>query len=295
MQGALVCGVWEIVITFAPWLLILLLESWKKRSQENLPVEVQSNFVEERPRFLANRYLSRIAVAGAFIFPLSFLVILDRSTWEVFFQSPWWIEIFPALLVSLKLASFTALLTLLTSVTTLVTLRSLRWMKGGFFSAGLSLLHQIPGGMSILVLGLGYWLSYGYWVDPFDGAVLFVVALQATLFVPFALRVLAPISQSMQIRELEAAMTLGAGPIRGFWMVEWPRWKEPVTRVLSLSAALALGELGAVSLFYSEKWISLPLLVSRWMQQYRFEDAQGVSALLLVLSWMIVWTTKRSW
>jgi ABC-type Fe3+ transport system permease subunit len=86
MQGALVCGVWEIVITFAPWLLILLLESWKKRSQENLPVEVQSNFVEERPRFLANRYLSRIAVAGAFIFPLSFLVILDRSTWEVFFS-----------------------------------------------------------------------------------------------------------------------------------------------------------------------------------------------------------------
>jgi ABC-type Fe3+ transport system permease subunit len=49
----------------------------------------------------------------------------------------------------------------------------------------------------------------------------------------------------------------------------------------SLSAALALGELGAVSLFYSEKWISLPLRLSRWMQQYRFEDAQGVSALLL--------------
>jgi thiamine transport system permease protein len=81
---------------------------------------------------------------------------------------------------------------------------------------------------------------------------------------------------------------LGASPVSAFWAVEWPRWREPIIRVLSVSAASSLGELGAVSLFYSEKLIPLPLFISRLMQQYRFGDAQGVSALLFVLCLLLM-------
>jgi ABC-type Fe3+ transport system permease subunit len=85
----------------------------------------------------------------------------------------------------------------------------------------------IEGGWFLGILGTEFEF-------PFDGAVWFVVVLQATLFLPFALRVLAPISQVMQIQELEAATALGVGPVSAFWDVEWPRWKEPVTRVCQL-------------------------------------------------------------
>ncbi|MFZ9596394.1 MAG: hypothetical protein ACO3A2_09985, partial [Bdellovibrionia bacterium] len=54
--------------------------------------------------------------------------------------------------------------------------------------------------------------------------------------------------------------------------------------VLTLSASLSLGELGAVSFFSSERTQTLPLLIARWNQQYRFEEAQALCALLLALA-----------
>jgi ABC-type Fe3+ transport system permease subunit len=48
-------------------------------------------------------------------------------------------------------------------------------------------------------------------------------------------------------------------------------------------AGASLGEVSAVSLFYNEDLIPLPLLVSRWTAQYRFGDAQAVAVLLLFL------------
>jgi ABC-type Fe3+ transport system permease subunit len=86
-----------------------------------------------------------------------------------------------------------------------------------------------------LIEGGGFWEFWGRILNSLlTGRFWFVVVLQATLFLPFALRVLAPISQVMQIQELEAATALGVGPVSAFWDVEWPRWKEPVTRVCQL-------------------------------------------------------------
>jgi ABC-type Fe3+ transport system permease subunit len=65
--------------------------------------------------------------------------------------------------------------------------------------------------------------------------------------------------------------------------VEWSRWKPPLFSAFAMVVGASLGEVAAVSLFYSENLIPLPLLVSRWSAQYRFEDAQSVAVLLLFL------------
>jgi ABC-type Fe3+ transport system permease subunit len=70
--------------------------------------------------------------------------------------------------------------------------------------------------------------------------------------------------------------------------IEWPRWRGPIFSAFAGVAGASLGELGAVSFFYSEKLVPLPLLVSRWMRQYRFEEAQGIAALLFLLSVLLI-------
>jgi thiamine transport system permease protein len=150
------------------------------------------------------------------------------------------------------------------------------------------ILIGIPGGISVLVLSLGVWLAYGKWFDPFEGSFLAMVALQTTLFFPVAFRIFWPLSQSLRLRELEAAVSLGASEFSAFWWVEFPRWRGPILSALAAVAGASLGEVGAVSLFYSEKLIPLPLLVSRWMEQYHFEEAQGIAGLLFLLSSFLI-------
>ena len=152
----------------------------------------------------------------------------------------------------------------------------------------LSVLLGLPSGISVLVLGLGIWLAYERWLDPFEGSWLAIIALQTTLFFPIAYRVLWPFAQSPQKSQLEAAESLGASPLESFWLIEWPRWRGPVLSALAAVAGGSLGEVGAVSLFFSEKILPLPLLVSRWMGQYRFDEAQGIAGLLFLLSFLTI-------
>jgi thiamine transport system permease protein len=142
----------------------------------------------------------------------------------------------------------------------------------------------LPSGASTMVLGLGLFIAYRGWVDPFSSSYIPVVVLQAIFFVAIAFRVLRPVSIRFRESELEAAMTLGASPVRSFFEIEWPRWRGPLFGVFSLILGGALGEVGAVSLFYNEGRVPLPLLIFRWMGQYQFEKAQAVSLLLMILS-----------
>jgi ABC-type Fe3+ transport system permease subunit len=206
-------------------------------------------------------------------------------------------EVVPALQVSLKLALATALGVILTAIFAVMTLESLPTGRSG--SSGHSsfrssrgqralrsvalFLMGVPSGISALVLGLGLWLAYGRWIDPFSGSFFAIIALQVTIFFPTAFRILWPVARDREKRLIEAAMMLGASRTQAFWTVEWPRWRPPLLGALAMVIGASLGEVSAVSLFYSENLVPLPLLISRWSTQYRFADAQSVAALLLVL------------
>lgn len=58
--------------------------------------------------------------------------------------------------------------------------------------------------------------------------------------------------------------------------------------VSALVAGAAFGEVAAVSLFYNESRIPAALLISRWMGQYQFENAQSLSVLLILISGSLI-------
>ncbi|MCM2278734.1 MAG: ABC transporter permease subunit [Oligoflexia bacterium] len=272
LSGAVACAAWELVLTLIPWCAVLWFQSRERRAIGN----ADAGWSRRSSRFGS---ISAVALGSFFILP--YLGVYAGSFGGL---SPgdFFGEIRAPLLVSVELACLSGLGALLLAVLTLFAMGFVR--SRASVGNALAALLLLPGGMSALVLGLGLWLAYGRWIDPFAGSLAAMAALQVALFFPIAFRALWPLAQAMPLRRLEAALTLGASPWRAFWLLDWPRWRGPVSSALGLVIAASISEVAAVSLFYSEELVPLPLLVSRWMAQYRFEEAQAVAALLLTLA-----------
>lgn len=276
LSGAAACAAWEMALTLAPWLLVLFL-----RGRARSSVGLDRAVVPAARRGDSSRGVGGMAggfaglIAAAFFVP--YFSVFSGLFSGAGVSADFWSDVSAPLRLSVLIACLSALGALLAASLATV---AVAWVPGRLRAwAGAAL--ALPSGLSVLVLGLGGWLAYGRWIDPFEGSLGAIVALQITVFFPVAFRMLWPVAQAAQKSAMEAAWTLGASPWRAFWCVDWPRFRAPVFSALALVAGLALGEVAAVSLFYSEKLIPLPLLVSRWMGQYRFEDARAVSALLL--------------
>ena len=170
------------------------------------------------------------------------------------------LEIIPALRTSFGLAAVTSALAVL-----LASLGVWAETRSRFFAQIGSLALVAPSGISVMVLGLGFFIAFASVLDPFSTSVWPIAVLQAVFFVPVAFRVFQPIGRKRDVSAWEAARTLGASPLQAFRWVEWPRWRRPVISVSALVAGAAFGEVAAVSLFYNESRIPAALLISRWM------------------------------
>jgi thiamine transport system permease protein len=260
-SGALACTLWQLGLGLAGWLSLLVLRARVTK----LPAAA--------PPLRARRpALGKIAVCALWILP--YFGLLAKSGLSRWFTDPaLLLSLKDPILISTKLALGASFLAILTAAAAVLTQ-----------SAWLNTLLSLPSGISVLVLGMGFWLGYSRWIDPFEGSFLAILVLQGVLFVPLALRTFWPLVEATQARALEAAATLGASPWRAFWFVEWPRWRGPLLATAAIIAAASLGEVAAVSLFYSENLVPLPLVLTRWMAQYRFADAQALAAMLFLLS-----------
>jgi thiamine transport system permease protein len=284
LDGAIACAIWELLITLLPWCFVVYFQAREDA--------VMSRSVREKVEKQSQGSLLKwLPVIVSLVFFLPYLAVLTTGRhWGSEAYFPIRDEVIPALIVSAKLAVATALGALVTAVFAVMVLEMIprRGSYHGSFLAralrgGALFLMGVPGGISALVLGLGLWLAYGKWIDPFSGSYGAIIALQMTIFFPIAFRILWPVARDRDERLVEAALLMGASRGRAFFTVEWSRWKTPLLSAFAMVAGASLGEVSAVSLFYNEDLIPLPLLVSRWTAQYRFGDAQAVAVLLLFL------------
>lgn len=278
VSGAVACAIWQILLTLTPWVLVLIF-----RGREEREIPLSGTEPAEAPALRGRGgWPDWRPVAAASVFVLPYFAVYagnftgaSRAGMEIAS------ELARPLSVSLRIAAWTGALSILAAVASLLALS---------FTPGLrrlgSVLITVPSGISALVLGLGIWIAYGDWLDPFAGSWVAIIAVQVTLFFVIPFRILWPLAQATPGARLDAAATLGAGPLTAFWLVDFPRWKGPLFAAFGMVVAASLGEVAAVSLFHSEEIVPLPLLVSRWMAQYRFDDARAVAALLFTLSWL---------
>lgn len=118
-------------------------------------------------------------------------------------------------------------------------------------------LIDLPFSVSPVIAGLTYVLLFGAqgylgpWLAAHDIQIIFALPgiVLATIFVtfPFVARELIPLMQEQGTGEEEAALSLGAGGLRTFFLVTLPNVRWALLYGVLLCNARAMGEFGAVS------------------------------------------------
>lgn len=151
-----------------------------------------------------------------------------------------------------------------------------------FFTAmgtGSSLVLLVPP----VVLGSGWFLLLRSFGDVSLFAPALVAAINMLMALPFVMRVLEPAFITHQARSGRLSASLGLAGFSRFRLVDWPVLWRPAAMAFSFAMALSLGDLGAVALFGSESFVTLPWLVYSNMGSYRTNDAAGYAFILGVI------------
>ncbi len=162
-----------------------------------------------------------------------------------------------------------------------------------------SALVDVPLAVSPVIVGLMAVLLFGRggWFEPFFAArgikVIFALPsmILVTIFIsiPFVIREVVPVLQELGLEEEQAAWTLGASKAQTFFRVTLPNIRWGLLYGIALSAARAIGEVGAVLIVSGAiqgQTETATLFILRSFDQFR--DQQGYIVALTLAAFSIV-------
>ncbi|MFC3837241.1 ABC transporter permease family protein [Paracoccus rhizosphaerae] len=151
---------------------------------------------------------------------------------------------------------------------------------------------MLPLVASPLVLGTGLFILLRDMATPQQMALPVTVAVNAAMALPFGLRALIPAAQALQADYGQLAASLDLRGLARLRLLVLPRLARPLGFAGGLAAALAMGDLGVITLFASDQ-PTLPLKLYQLMNSYRMADASAAAVLLMTLSFALFWIFDR--
>jgi thiamine transport system permease protein len=131
-----------------------------------------------------------------------------------------------------------------------------------------------------IVIGAGWFLALRTVSNVFAIAPVMVVAVNAVMAMPFAIRAVRPAYDAASERHERLCLLLGILGWTRFRLVDWPSLRRPLATAFAFAMALSLGDLGVIALFGSDSVQTLPYLLLARMGSYRTADAAGLALLL---------------
>lgn len=117
-----------------------------------------------------------------------------------------------------------------------------------------------------------------------------VVAL-TFISLPFVVRTVQPVLADLEAELEEAAASLGAGRWQTFRAVIWPAVLPALMTGFALAFARAIGEYGSVIFIAGNMPLVseiAPLLIITQLEQYNYEGATAIAAVMLVISFVLL-------
>jgi sulfate/thiosulfate transport system permease protein len=136
---------------------------------------------------------------------------------------------------------------------------------------------------------IGEWLS-GFGIQAVYNRVGVTIAL-TFVSMPFVVRTLQPVIETLEREVEEAAATLGAGRLRTFFTVIVPILFPTIITGFALSFARAVGEYGSVIFISSNKPYESeisPLVIITLLEEYEYGAAMSIAVVLLVVSFVLL-------
>ncbi|WP_374299307.1 thiamine/thiamine pyrophosphate ABC transporter permease ThiP [Paracoccus sp. (in: a-proteobacteria)] len=190
-------------------------------------------------------------------------------------------EVWDAAQRSVAMALISALLALVLSLTLALSLARgrMRWVE----TAGMLPLIASP-----LVLGTGLFILARAWFPPQSLALPVTVGINAIMALPFGLRALIPAARTLHQDYGRLADSLDMRGLTRLRYLTVLRLARPLGFAGGLAAALAMGDLGVITLFASDR-PTLPLQLYQLMNSYRMADASACAVLLMAISFGLFW------
>ena len=189
-----------------------------------------------------------------------------------------------AALTSAVLAFSSALLAAALSLSLAMARRALALRRRGAGSGLLETLADTGAGFVLVVppvvVGAGWFLLLRHAGDVFAAAPVMVVAVNAVMATPFAIRALRPAYDAASERHEKLCAQLGISGWARLRLIDWPALRRPLGTAFAFAMALSLGDLGVIALFGSDQVQTLPYLLLARMGSYRTADAAGLALLL---------------
>lgn len=139
-------------------------------------------------------------------------------------------------------------------------------------------------GLPPLVLGVGWFALLVSAGQPFALAPVLIVLANAIMALPFALQMIQPALERHFSASDRLAAIVRLGGWQRFRLVDWPVLKPALFSGLFFAAALSFGDLGVVTLYGSDRILTLPALIYQSLGSYRTDDAAGLVLYLVIIT-----------
>ncbi len=163
------------------------------------------------------------------------------------------------------------------------------WLLARTTSRWPELLFMLPLGVSSVVLGFGYLLSFGGEPLPLRQSWLVVPLVQALITTPLVVRIVYAAIVSLGQNTREAAVNAGADSWQIWRFIETPSIRPALATALGFALLSSLGEFGSSALLAYSDQATLPVVLMRLIsrpgeQNYSMAMATSVLLVLIVLA-----------
>ncbi|MGF1757965.1 thiamine/thiamine pyrophosphate ABC transporter permease ThiP [Photobacterium sagamiensis] len=183
---------------------------------------------------------------------------------------------------SLKIAGFSCMIAVSSGIAILLTSRHWRLHNKRLRADGIELLGTIILVTPSLVLSTGIFLLLRQYTDVFATALWVVISVNALMALPYVIKTLSQPMLHVAQQYNPLCQSLGMSGLSRLRLVEWRALRKPIAQALAIGFVLSLGDLGAIALFGSQDFQTLPLYLFQLLGSYQM-DAAAVAALLLLL------------
>jgi thiamine transport system permease protein len=159
----------------------------------------------------------------------------------------------------------------------------------------LDIVFLLPLGVSTIVLGFGYLLTFGSGWLPLRSSWLVVPLVQGLMALPLVVRIVLPSLQAASDELAEQASTDGASDLAAFFRIELPMAREAVTAAFGYAAVVSIGEFGAASLLAYGDQATLPTVLYQLISRPGGDNygmAMAMSAIVIALTYAVVFASS---
>lgn len=165
-----------------------------------------------------------------------------------------------------------------------------------FANRALDIFFLLPMGISSVVLGFGYLITFGSDVLPLRSSWLVLPVVQSLMALPLVIRLIYPALMSIDRSHREAAATAGASQAQTWWFIELGIIRGVVKTAIAFAMIVSIGEFGAASLLVAGDQATLSTVLYQLISRpgtSNYGMAMAVASLMIVMTLILV--SAASW